>query len=363
MRMTITRNACVFVSALVACGTPHSVTSDGGASMDGTTTSVAVVSNEPFDGSTAVPLNGAVSATFSEAMDGGTLTSSTFTLTRGPTAIPVDGTVIYANLTAVFRPVANLEHDSSFTATITTSVRSAAGAAITMPYSWSFTTGDTVLGVPIDLRTAGNYAIFAWRAIDGSGATVTGDVGITPSYSNSISGFALSTPPTEYTTSSQIDGKVYARDYASPTPSKLAIVVNDLDLAIDDATGRSPTVIGVGGEIGGMTFAPGVYNWARVAITTDVTLAGSATDVWIFQVAETLNMAAGMNVVLTGGALPKNIFWQVTGAVTIGAGVQFNGVVLASAAFSSGANSSITGRLLSRTRITINDSVVVQPTP
>ncbi len=359
--MISTRIMYVFVAALTACGAPHAVTSDG--ASDGSTSSVAVVSNEPLDGSTAVPRNGTVSATFSEAMDGDTLTTSTFTLTRGPTEIPVDGTVTYANLTAVFRPVADLDHDSSFTATITTSVRSASGDAISMPYSWSFTTGDTLLGVPVDLRTAGNYAIFAWRAIDGSGATVTGDVGITPSFSNSISGFALSTPPSEYSTSSQIDGKVYARDYASPTPSNLVIVVDDLDQAISEATGRSPTMTGVGGEIGGMTFVPGVYNWARVAITTDITLAGSATDVWIFQVAETLNMAAGMKVVLTGGALPKNIFWQVTGAVTIGANVQFNGVVLASAAFSSGANSSITGRLLSRTKIVINDSVVVQPAP
>ncbi|MFZ2780990.1 MAG: ice-binding family protein [Rectinemataceae bacterium] len=47
----------------------------------------------------------------------------------------------------------------------------------------------------------------------------------------------------------------------------------------------------------------------------------SREDVWIFQISENLTMAGGKSVILSGGALPKNIFWQVAGGtgVTLGA--------------------------------------------
>ncbi|MBC7632529.1 ice-binding family protein [Aeromicrobium sp.] len=66
---------------------------------------------------------------------------------------------------------------------------------------------------------------------------------------------------------------------------------------------------------------------------------------------------------MAGGALPRNIFWQVAGAVTIGASAHLNGVVLNSGAFTSGASSLITGRLLSQMEITIANSAVVEPVP
>jgi hypothetical protein len=64
-------------------------------------------------------------------------------------------------------------------------------------------------------------------------------------------------------------------------------------------------------------------------IETDVTLSGGPDDVWIFQVAGTLNQANAARMTLAGGALPTNIFWQVAGAVTIGTTAHFEGVVLA----------------------------------
>ena len=354
----------LFPFGLAACGGPeqdHPSDGGDGDSTDAVATILTIVANEPIDGTTDVPINGTISATFSDEMDAGSLTASTFTLTVGPTAVPVDGTVIYANAMAVFVPTTNLGVNSTFTATITTGVRGVSGAALAAPHSWSFTTGTRVAGIPVNLRTAGDYAVLSRRAISGTGAMVTGDLGISPSRSNSITGFALSTPSSDHTTSSQVVGKVYARDYLAPTPAILVTAVNDLQLAITEAAGRTPTVTAVGGEIGGMTLAPGIYNWQTVAITTDVTLDGSATDVWIFQIAGTMGMAASMRVVLTGGALPENIFWQVTGAVTIGASAQLNGVVLASGAFTSGAASLITGRLLSQMEITITNTTVAQP--
>ena len=69
------------------------------------------------------------------------------------------------------------------------------------------------------------------------------------------------------------------------------------------------------GNIGGRTLGPGVYKWGTgVLIPADITLNGSATGVWIFQIAQGLTVSNAVSVHLTGGALPKNVFWQVSGA-------------------------------------------------
>ena len=111
----------------------------------------------------------------------------------------------------------------------------------------------------------------------------------------------------------------------------LTAVVQDMEFAYDDAAGRvAPDFSDLGaGEIGGLTLAPGLYKWGTgLLISTNVTLSGGPDDVWIFQVAGTLNQASATHVTLAGGALPKNIFWQVAGAVTIGTYAHFEGVVL-----------------------------------
>ena len=113
-----------------------------------------------------------------------------------------------------------------------------------------------------------------------------------------------------------------------------------------------------------LTLTPGVYEWgSAVTIPTDLTLNGSATDVWIFKVAGTLDMAAAKNVILSGGALAKNIFWQVSGAVTIGANTHFEGIILGQTSITFGNLSSINGRLLAQTAVILDATTVTQPAP
>ena len=105
-------------------------------------------------------------------------------------------------------------------------------------------------------------------------------------------------------------------------PTLLTTAVSDMETAYTDAAGRTlPTATELGaGNISGLTIASGLYKWGTdVAINTDVTLSGSATDVWIFQIAGNLNIASagnlgsGIKVLLSGGAKASNIFWQVGG--------------------------------------------------
>ena len=126
------------------------------------------------------------------------------------------------------------------------------------------------------LGTAGNFAILAKSGISTvPTSAVTGNIGVSPAAATSITGFSLIADATNvFSTSPQVTGKVYAADYAPPTPSNLTTAVGDMELAFTDAAGRAPDVTELGaGNIGGMTLAPGVYKWGTgLLIPTDVTL-------------------------------------------------------------------------------------------
>ena len=166
-----------------------------------------------------------------------------------------------------------------------------------------------------------------------------------------------------FATSPQVTGKVYAADYTAPTPSALTTAVADMQLAFTDAAGRVPGVTELGaGNIGGMNLAPGVYKWGTgLLIPADITLTGSATDVWIFQIAQNLTMSSGVKVRLAGGAQPKNIFWQVAGLVDLGTTALCEGVVLTQTSVTLRTGASINGRLLSQTAVNLDGSTVVEP--
>lgn len=106
----------------------------------------SVISTNPLNGATNVPINQKITATFSEAMNSGTVTAAaTFTLavTAGGAAVPGTVTYVAATNTATFAPTANLLPSTQYTATITTAAQSAAGNALASNHVWSFTTGKT----------------------------------------------------------------------------------------------------------------------------------------------------------------------------------------------------------------------------
>jgi len=214
--------------------------------------------------------------------------------------------------------------------------------------------------VPVNLGTAGTFAILSKSGItDVYPSVVTGDVGTTP-----ITGAAL------LLTCGEVSGKVYTVDAAGPLPCAtndanfLGVAVGDMELAYDDAAGRVfPDFTELGaGQIGGLTLEPGLYKWATgLLITTDVTLFGGPDDVWIFQVAGTMNQANGARVTLAGGARPQNIFWQVAGAVTLGTTAHFEGVILGKTMIAVNTGASVNGRLMAQTAVTLQMTTVTQP--
>jgi hypothetical protein len=98
-----------------------------------------------------------------------------------------------------------------------------------------------------------------------------------------------------------------------------------------------------------------------VLIPSNITLQGKPKDVWIFQVAQDVNLAAATSVILQGGAKAKNIFWQVAGQVTMGTTSHFEGVILSATQIAMKTGASINGRLYAQTAVTLEMNTVTVP--
>lgn len=214
--------------------------------------------------------------------------------------------------------------------------------------------------MPVNLGNADTFAILSQSGITNIyRSDIAGDVGTSP-----ITGAAI------HLTCGEVLGNIYTVDAAGPQPCAvtdatfLTAAVGDMGFAYDDAAGRlSPDFTELGaGEIGGLTLTPGLYKWdTDLLITTDVTLSGSPDDIWIFQVAGKLNQANSTRVTLAGGALAKNIFWQVAGAVTLGTNAHFEGVVLGKKMIAVNTGTSVNGRLLAQTAVTLQMNAITAP--
>jgi hypothetical protein len=216
------------------------------------------------------------------------------------------------------------------------------------------------------LGSAGSYVVLAKTGISTvTGSSVTGEVGLSPAAATFITGFALVADSTNvFATSIQVVGKVYAANYAVPSPSNLTTAIGSMETAYTDAAGRTtPDFLELGsGTIGGLTLAPGLYKWtSTVTIPTDVTISGGATDVWIFQTSGDLSLAAAKKVTLSGGAQAKNIFWQVAGQATLGATSHFEGIILSKTAITLVTGATMTGRALAQTQVALQKATITQP--
>ena len=213
---------------------------------------------------------------------------------------------------------------------------------------------------PVNLGIAGNFAILSKTGVtDVYKSTVTGDVGSSP-----ITGAAIliSCP--------EVIGNIYSVDASGPLPSSinnpsmLTTAVSNMEAAYTDAAGRiNPDFLNLGaGSIGSLTLTPGLYTWtSNLIIPTDVTITGGPNDVFIFQVAGTLTMSSAIKVILTGGVQAKNIYWQVSGAVTLGTTSHFEGNILGKTGINLQTGATLNGRMLAQTAVTLEMNTVTKP--
>lgn len=113
--------------------------------------------------------------------------------------------------------------------------------------------------------------------------------------------------------------------------------------------------------MGGRTLAPGLYKWTNtVTIPSDVTLSGGANDIWIFQIAGDVTMSSATHITLAGGALAKNIFWQVAGQVNLGTTAHFQGIVLCKTAVILASGATLNGRIFAQTAVVLDNNTVTE---
>lgn len=289
--------------------------------------------------------------------------------TLGSGAVPVYATTTLYSGTAVF--VANTDFSSYIGAQLyigygLTENDMLANAKHAMVYT---VTADAVKKGPaaVLLGTSGNYAILAKTAVSTVPASaITGDIGVSPAATSFLTGFSLTLVGTTSATSTQVTGTLFGADMTPPTNSNLTTAVLDMQTAYTDAAGRpTPDFLNLGtGNIGGQTLVGGLYNWGTsVTIPADLVFTGGANDVWILQISGDLTISANKRVTLAGGALAKNIFWQVAGEVIIEAGAHFEGNILSQTAITMKTGASLAGRALAQTMVALDSATVVKPAP
>jgi hypothetical protein len=217
----------------------------------------------------------------------------------------------------------------------------------------------------VALTDASSYVMLSKAGISsqGSAGSITGNIGVSPASYTYITGtVAPAATITSSSTSAVVIGKIYASDYAVPSPANMTAAISSMQTAYADAAGRtSPTSTELGaGNIGSKTITPGLYKWSSaVTIPTNLTLSGGANDIWIFQIAQTLTVASATQIILAGGALAKNIYWQVAGAVYLGTTATFSGTILCQTAITMDSGSTLNGRAYAQTAINLGTTTTV----
>jgi uncharacterized repeat protein (TIGR01451 family) len=161
------------------------------------------------------------------------------------------------------------------------------------------------------LGAAESFSVLAYLSMSAANpTTVSGDLGL-------ASGLIASRTGTWIVGGSQYFG-----------PTSLAAIANLNALsAYNNLAGQSSN-----GAWGGAAWSPtpGVYTVASsVTYTGTITLNGTASDVWVFQVGTDMTFAGSSKVVLTGSAQACNVFWVIGRDATIASNAAFVGTLIA----------------------------------
>ena len=200
---------------------------------------------------------------------------------------------------------------------------------------------------PVDLGSAAAYSVLSGTSIVNTGTTshLGGSAGVSPA--GTIGGL----------TAGDVDGTIELNTAAS------AQALADAEAAYDDLDGRTPDQL-ITGVLGGKTFRAGIYHsTAALDLTGTMTLdaQGRPDQVFIFQGDVAMTTAAIAQVSLINGALAANVYFQVAGAVSTGAGCILRGTMVVHGAVTLGAGTQLTGRALSLATVTMADTTVDLP--
>ena len=122
------------------------------------------------------------------------------------------------------------------------------------------------------------------------------------------------------------------------------------------------------GTIEGETLEPGLYTWGSSVDFTNLVFKGKGLvhanafgdPVWILQMTGDLIVGAGAIITLEDGAKEENIFWQVAGSTTLRTNAAMKGTVLCATAIDFQTGSSLNGKALAQTAVTLDAATIVK---
>jgi hypothetical protein len=313
----------------------------------------SVTSVGPADAMTGVCPNTVAVATFSAAMNPATMNATTFTL-AGPGAAPVTGQVVYdaPSRAATFTPSNTLALGTAYTATVTTGGQDVLGNPLATNFVWGFTTAVAACqATVVPLGSASIFDIVAGSTVTNTGPTIITGADVALSPGSAVTGFppGTMTPPA-------------VMHVTDPTAAQAQL---DLTTAYLYTAGLPGGAV-LPGDLSGLTFAPGLYKTSSTVMLSagNVTLdaQGDVNAVFIFQVGSTLTTLGSTQVILSGGAQAKNVFWQTGSSATLGTNSAFQGTIMALQSITLDTGATLLGRALARNgAVTLDSNIMTAP--
>ena len=201
---------------------------------------------------------------------------------------------------------------------------------------------------PVDLGTASPFVVLGGAAVTNTGPSVlNGDLGVSPG--TALTGFGLP---------AVVNGATHRNDGVASGAKA------DLTTAYLVAAGQAATA-NLTGNLGNRTLTAGAYRYSSSAqLTGQLTLnaQGNPNAQFVFMIGSTLTTASASSVILTNGASPCNVYWQVGSSATLGSTTAFQGNLMALASISLNNGVTVIGRMLARTgQISLINDTLTRP--
>jgi hypothetical protein len=202
---------------------------------------------------------------------------------------------------------------------------------------------------PVNLGSAASFAVFGASGVMCTGSSaITGDVGVYPIAGTAVTGFLGENGGGACT----VVGTIQDNDTALETVAgKHAF--SSLAIAISDAKGRTGAFTPANSNlVSSSPLIPGLYKAGTTLTISGGTLYLSGKGVYIFQIGTQL-LVTNATVVLENGASAADIFWRVGTSAILTTVTDFKGNILAGAEITMTTGTTLVGRALSQTAVTL----------
>lgn len=224
-------------------------------------------------------------------------------------------------------------------------------AGVVLAAALALTVPAAVQAAPVNLATAGPFAVLAGTTVTNTGPSVlNGDLGVSPG--TAIEGFTFP---------AVVNGATHENDEVA------AQAQLDLTNAYNVAAGQAvePADDLSGTDLGERKLSPGAYRYTSDALLTGaLTLdaEGDPNAQFVFLIGSELKTESASSVVLVNGASPCNVHWQVGSSADFGTTTAFQGSVLALTSISLKDGATVIGRMLARNgQVSLINNVITRP--